>query len=47
MERAVDFGGEKVVKSSVLDISGESKPHFGAFKGINPEKEAKYGLQVD
>ena len=25
MERAVDFGGEKVVKSSVLDISGGRK----------------------
>ena len=47
MERSVDFGGEKAVKSTVLDFPGKSRPHFGAFKGINLEKEAEYGLQVD
>ena len=46
MERAVDFGGEKAVKSSVLDIPGGSFPKQGQV-GINPAKEAKYGLQVD
>jgi len=41
MERSVDFEGEKRVKSSVLDISQTGQV------GINPEKEAHYGLQVD
>ena len=42
MERSVDFEGEKAVKSSVLGFS-----ETGGQVGINPEKEAKYGLQVD